>query len=95
MCSTFRNRNSSICLFFFVAILLSSCYAKDIPQFDDAPPCRFASLFSDDDLLNNPGTQDQFLKMVMYYEGFFHYPGVGYNGNTGFTFGEKKKKKEN
>jgi hypothetical protein len=49
-------------------------------------PCHFAINFTTKDLLQNSVKRNQFLNLVMEYEGKFNQPGVGYNGNSGHTY---------
>ena len=45
----------------------------------------FAQRFSPGDM-RDPAKRDQFLRELMYWEGQFHKPGVGYNGQNGLTY---------
>jgi hypothetical protein len=49
-----------------------------------APPCRFAPLFDQQELISNPKTRDAFLRASMYWEGQFHK--VGFSESNGLTF---------
>ncbi len=47
------------------------------------PPCRFAPLSSLKDVVKDP---EPFIHDVLYWEGKFAQPGVGYNGANGMTY---------
>ena len=47
------------------------------------PPCRFAPLFTQREIVNNP---EPFIQDLLYWEGHFAKPGVGYNGANGMTY---------
>lgn len=50
-------------------------------------PCRFALQFTGDDLLNDAQKRQQFVQDVLYWEGQFHRPGIGYDSLTGLSYG--------
>lgn len=47
------------------------------------PPCRFAPLYTQSEILQNP---EPFIQDLLYWEGHFAQPGVGYNGANGMTY---------
>lgn len=49
-------------------------------------PCRFAPLFTQEELLNDDHKREQFIQAVLRYEAHFHAPGVGYHYLSGHTF---------
>lgn len=49
----------------------------------DNPTCRFAPLFTKHEIVQNP---EPFITDVLYWEGKFAKPGVGYNGENAMTY---------
>ena len=47
------------------------------------PQCRFAPLYTQAEIANNP---ESFIQDVLYWEGNFAKPGIGYNGANGMTY---------
>lgn len=48
-----------------------------------SPPCRFAPLFNQSQIVQNP---EPFIADVLYWEGHFAQPGVGFQASTGLTY---------
>lgn len=51
--------------------------------YDGHPPCRFAPLYTERDILHNP---EPFIQDVLYWEGRFAQPGIGYDGANGMSY---------
>ena len=64
--------------FFFVLLSLPYVVSQG-PN----PPCRFAPLYTESEIANNP---EPFIQDVLYWEGHFAKPGIGYNGANGMTY---------
>jgi hypothetical protein len=47
------------------------------------PQCRFAPLYKKQEIARNP---EPFINDVLYWEGHFVQPGIGYNGENGMTY---------
>lgn len=54
-----------------------------LPPPGRAPPCRFARLHSQEDILRDP---NQFLQDYLYWEGKFHQNDVSYNTANGMSY---------
>ncbi|KAL2356526.1 putative GPI anchored protein [Cryomyces antarcticus] len=65
-------------LFFAAASLSAPNYGKN-----NNPPCRFAPLYSQDDVLEHP---HDFARDFLYWEGHFHQNNVGYNTANAMTY---------
>eukprot|EP01121_Diplochlamys_sp_Union-15-3_P001464 TRINITY_DN11268_c0_g1_i1.p1 TRINITY_DN11268_c0_g1~~TRINITY_DN11268_c0_g1_i1.p1 ORF type:complete len:532 (+),score=71.97 TRINITY_DN11268_c0_g1_i1:51-1646(+) len=52
----------------------------------DAPTCRFALKYTTDEISSCGSCRTQFIQDVMFWEGHFHQPGVGYHAATGLTY---------
>lgn len=61
-----------------VAVLLATAAATS-----DAPPCRFAPKYTNNEVLHNP---EQFAQDFLYWEGKFHQNDVGYNTANALTY---------
>ena len=53
------------------------------PHLGPIPPCRFAPLFTQEEILANP---EPFIQDVLYWEGKFAQPGIGYDGANGMSY---------
>src|ERR1700753_2298215 len=47
------------------------------------PQCRFAPLYTQKEIVKNP---EPFINDLLFWEGHFAKPGVGYNGANGMTY---------
>ena len=63
----------SLCFLFLVSVVFSQ----------SSPPCRFAPSFTKKEIVNNP---EPFIQDVLYWEGHFDQPDVGFKGANGMTY---------
>ena len=66
----------------FVYFLLSVLFTGQTTA-ENNPTCRFAPLFTKHEIVQNP---EPFISDVLYWEGKFAKPGVGYNGENAMTY---------
>lgn len=52
-------------------------------SYNSTPPCRFAPSFNQAQILQNP---EPFIWDVLYWEGKFAQPGIGYNGDNAMSY---------
>jgi hypothetical protein len=68
-----------------VSVLIVCIQARSFDA-KQAPRCRFANDFTQDQLLRSSDARQKFIEAIMYWEGQFHQPYVGYNPVFGLTY---------
>eukprot|EP01133_Synstelium_polycarpum_P013884 gene13884-16378_t len=73
-------QQSLLTIVLFISVLVGICQADLIEGY-----CKFAPLFTTDDIKNSPAKRAELMKMIIHYEGNFHSDNVGVNVATGMT----------
>ena len=66
-------------------VLLYIATVSALGVFGQLPRYRFAPLFTPHALLSDAGARRDFISNMVEWEGRFHCPGVGFDGDTGLT----------
>jgi len=71
---------------FGILLVLITVHRAGARPIHRSDACRFAPMFTTQELLLSNSSRDLFIRTVMYWEGQFHQPGIGYNAVTGMTY---------